>query len=1483
MRNRKRKTLSAIMVALLLTTPLGASAQSSTGGSATLYGSMLSSFGDYFSGTPGIYKFNPYNVATFSSVAPNVKVYGGGTYANGTYYAINYEESGTTIKLPSTLTLYNTKDSWTVTATYQGGSAESLASDLTYDPVSGNIYGVFYDANYSSCKRFGTLSLDNPVKGAYTSKLIAELPERMVALAANKSGVLYAIGVSGNLYTLDKTTGAATVVGPTGVSGVSSFFQSACFSMQSGAMYWACCYGQYYDYGIYEVNPTTGAAKLIGDMGYDGTYNEDQLTGLTTLEDVERPTLVGAVSNLAVDFEHGSLAGKVTFNLPTLNSKGEALAGDVSYQVSIDGTVAAQGKGAAGAAISVDVATTAGSHTFTVVATQNGVDGDARALVKWIGNDYPKAPAGFTASLTAKDDKGASIQMKWNAARQGVHQGYVDATKVTYNVLRMPDSVQVYTGNDTTCTDRVVTDETRHYYYRMWAVHQAMASDTITSNEVTVAGAHVPPYSDDFTDAAKFAEWTIIDNNRDGSTWTHTDGYLQYTYNSKNAADDYAICPPMKLKAGNLYYVSFDALCSYPTERVALYAGTSPSASGMTAELLAPVDITYQPRKHALLAAFRPEADGIYYFGIKACSDADCSTLYVQNFAVNAVPSTAPAKPENLVVTPGDKGAMSATVTFNAPTTTIGGDTLTAIDAVVVERDGEQVYTSTGTVTPGSSITVADDGATTSSMPAEGLHTYKVYCTAASVQGDFASQQAFVGTDVPAAVVNLKAVEDINNPGTIHVSWKAPARGQHGGYINPASLSYVISVGTTGTDVTTTDTAYTDHLDISKGKQVYQGYSVYAVNSTGSGRNVWQTVTAIAGPALVAPMTESFAGITMKSGPWLPQMLQGDIGDAYWTPCDGFGKFCGTQDGDQGVITFDAARLGAASMMQSPKVDISKLKSPRLTLWVYNTGKADEAEISVSADYGDYQPLRSLTLGAKAGWQRVVCDLSQWKNSHFVRIGITAKAVVSTTDVFAFDNFSIGDAASTDLGAASLEVLPKVVAGQSTKLLLKVRNWGDNDVDGHDYKVQLYKNGKLAGMVDGNYVDVDQMVSMALPDTLSVVDNVKTAYYAQIVYTADQNTANNVSNTATTEVVKNDFPVPTAVSAVRSAGDVTVGWTAPDLTQSPLSRTTDSFEDYDAFAIKNVGNWTMVDGDTTATIRITLTGMTAPLSYPNAGAKMAFQVFNTEQSGIPFASWDPHTGSQMLAAFKCASPDQGKTEVANNDWLISPELCGQAQTIAFYAKTGMGGAYTPEEFEILYSTTTTDTAAFVKIGDTHQLYNAQSWQEVRETLPEGARYFALRCVSRNKFALLLDDITYTAKDAPQEDLTLTGYRVYRDSTYIGQVPAGELTLVDKDAKPGQDYRYQVSALYDKGESPLSVAASITTTAVSDLAVSQAVARGGKGVILLAGLGGKRAQVYAVSGQCVATVSNLEDATLSVAPGVYFVTMQGQAAVKVVVR
>ena len=82
-------------------------------------------------------------------------------------------------------------------------------------------------------------------------------------------------------------------------------------------------------------------------------------------------------------------------------------------------------------------------------------------------------------------------------------------------------------------------------------------------------------------------------------------------------------------------------------------------------------------------------------------------------------------------------------------------------------------------------------------------------------------------------------------------------------------------------------------------------------------------------------------------------------------------------------------------------------------------------------------------------------------------------------------------------------------------------------------------------------------------------------------------------------------------------------------------------------------------------------------------------------------------------------------------------------------------------------------------------------------LPEGAAYFAIRCISKDKFIFMVDDITYHPKP-----LSLIGFNVYRDGVKIGST-AAETTSYTYDELNGETHVYAVSAVYDEGESPLS--------------------------------------------------------------------------------
>ena len=86
-------------------------------------------------------------------------------------------------------------------------------------------------------------------------------------------------------------------------------------------------------------------------------------------------------------------------------------------------------------------------------------------------------------------------------------------------------------------------------------------------------------------------------------------------------------------------------------------------------------------------------------------------------------------------------------------------------------------------------------------------------------------------------------------------------------------------------------------------------------------------------------------------------------------------------------------------------------------------------------------------------------------------------------------------------------------------------------------------------------------------------------------------------------------------------------------------------------------------------------------------------------------------------------------------------------------------------------------------------------------LPEGTRYFALRCVSNNQYILFLDDITYRKA---ARDFRLLGYNVYRNGELLTAAPVSTTSYVANVTADKND-NYSVSAVYNTGESRLTQA------------------------------------------------------------------------------
>jgi hypothetical protein len=93
---------------------------------------------------------------------------------------------------------------------------------------------------------------------------IGNLGRHAVTLACNSEGVLYIVDDAGFLCTVNKTTGAVTVIGYTGIKPY--YVQSMAFEQSTGRLFWAMSNNNE-EGKLIEINPLSGATMNRGKIG----------------------------------------------------------------------------------------------------------------------------------------------------------------------------------------------------------------------------------------------------------------------------------------------------------------------------------------------------------------------------------------------------------------------------------------------------------------------------------------------------------------------------------------------------------------------------------------------------------------------------------------------------------------------------------------------------------------------------------------------------------------------------------------------------------------------------------------------------------------------------------------------------------------------------------------------------------------------------------------------------------------------------------------------------------------------------------------------------------------------------------------------------------------------------------------------------------------------------------------------------------------
>ena len=204
---------------------------------------------------------------------------------------------------------------------------------------------------------------------------------------------------------------------------------------------------------------------------------------------------------------------------------------------------------------------------------------------------------------------------------------------------------------------------------------------------------------------------------------------------------------------------------------------------------------------------------------------------------------------------------------------------------------------------------------------------------------------------------------------------------------------------------------------------------------------------------------------------------------------------------------------------------------------------------------------------------------------------------------------------------------------------------------------------------------------------------------------------------------------PTGLQVAVNNTDATISWDTYTVVNNTIS---DDFEGHTHGTINSAGTvgWTYIDGDNTATASF------STVEFTNEGSKIAFIALDVNQVEVTSTNvtLTAHSGNMILVSPYISS------RVANNDWIISPELnFSQPFTFSFYARSAHA-TYSTEQFYAAYSTTGNSANNFINLENSATT-TTTTWTEYTYTVPANAKYVAIHCVSSDQYMFCIDDIT----------------------------------------------------------------------------------------------------------------------------------------------
>ena len=1346
----------------------------------TLYGMNISTMGGH---RPGVYAMTATDPIRYTQVFDSQELKAtGGDYANGHAYfdqekrRMYFCHWEAWVGASCDYYVYDTEN-WTPVfhdVAYNNLAPAALA--ITKDPTTGVIYGIFMQEGSLQNFDLGTIVYYDDRRP--TINIIKRNIGFFRTLACDNDGQLYGIraGYSGennsHLCKIDKETGDISEVGPTDVP-VSSTVgndQSMAFDPNTNELYWAArtTYNGY----LFKVDTSTAMTSVVSEMAEHG----DVIVGLH-IPSRPKADAPADITNLKCQFDEGSNNGSIVFSLPKKSYGGNALTSTLSYTITNHLKVIATGEAEPGDNIRQDVTLDAGMANIEVYASNEAGRSHIAQKKFWVGQDAPRKVDDLQFAVSADN----RARLTWTAPTTGIHDGYIHTDNLTYQVIRHPGKHLVAQKlRDTAFEETLPAGQTTGYFYEVVPCNGDIEGEASMSNHQYIGNPYEAPFSEDLKTEESWMKFEAVDANHDGNTWKWNDetGKAFYSTITPLNTDDWLLTPPIHLSPDYIYDISFTANASGTyDEKFEVTIGTDADLSSHRV-----LSTKSQSTNNSVVhdTEVKVSRDGIYRLAIHLTKNSKIMVSKLEVTQKAYLPS--PGKVTDIAITPADHGALSAGITFKAPTTTVDGKAISDVPRIEVHRDGH-VVAAVDHVAAGQTVTVQDEG----EQMEDGMQTYSIVTYDAEGHiGGTAIMTQYIGIDdaLPVSHVVVKR----HGKDQLQLTWdEVSAVGAHGGYVPVERATYAINNSSFRT-IAVVEAGQPRELviDVPELEEGQEALLFFGVTTTidGVAGEMAPSNAYLKGTPCTMPVSEPFDRETSPILWWTENNTYDNI---YYSET--------RSSNDDGISIGLIPTNGICDMsLNSWNITAAGTSHPVLSI-DYRFEGTDPAQVQIVAvDDQDNEyvltTLRTPDVPSDSQWHPINIALDPVLHAHvfYLRFHVSYENAFSDAAVF-LDNLRLYDSKAHDL-ACQLKTPASLTTSQTATFDVTVDNHGHQAA--RNFSINLYANDKLVdtkvSSIDTYAVDVAQLSYTPTPfDTVSV------AVYAEIVYPDEQRPDDNRTATVDIPVYPNaQHQITDLAGEQTDEGRVTLSWTSPDTPKDVV----ESFEDYEPYISDKAGSWTFVNGIDAPSnggiigLPIDLTTRAAGLVYD---CNDLFGPDDTE-----FGTYDGDKAAILLGNMK---------DLAHDGWLISPRLSGEAQTVTFYAHTQY--AFELASMEVRYSENSTDTTDFkdvvLTVDEVPSLEDVPTWTAYTFDLPEGARYFAVHdnSVIAAAHGICLDNFTFKAQGE-----TPTGYIVYRNGEEVGRVDAGRHTFSEYNPAGGT---YHVVALYGDVMSGLSNAVYIGAT------------------------------------------------------------------------